>query len=140
MKFRGLEKLYEVRHELGGAVFQCLNTFNEVNKFTNEYALKEFYHEISFSLNRLYQSRQYWKDEDADKYRFYEKITYETRNNKDMNGDIDVFIIADTDEEATEIVKRSIRKLNQNYYKQITMGRYMNSNEEHLAPLIVTNI
>ena len=123
----------------GGAVFQCLNIFSGVNKFTNEYALKEFYNEISYNLNHIYQNRQYWNNEDVDKYKFYEKTTNETRNNKDINGDIDVFIIADTDEEATEIVKRSIRKLNQNYYKQITMGQYINSNEEHLAPLIVTN-
>ena len=123
----------------GGAVFQCLNIFSGVNKFTNEYALKEFYNEISYNLNHIYQHRQYWNNEDVDKYKFYEKTTFETRNNKDMNGDIDVFIIADTDEEATEIVKRSIRKLNQNYYKQITMGQYINSNEEHIAPLIVTN-
>ena len=123
----------------GGAIFQCLNTFNEANKFTNQYALKEYYHQISFSLKQYYQYRKYWKDEDADKYNFYEKVTHETRKNKDIDGDIDIFIIADTDEEATEIVKRSIRKLNQNYYKQITMGQYINSNEQNLAPLIVTN-
>ena len=123
----------------GGAIFQCLNTFNEANKFTNQYSLKEYYHQISFSLKQYYQYRKYWKDEDADKYNFYEKVTHETRKNKDIDGDIDIFIIADTDEEATEIVKRSIRKLNQNYYKQITMGQYINSNEQNIAPLIVTN-